>query len=289
MRIIKIFIRKTKELWNVYGGIALSTLIAWLTHFDKLEMDKWASYLILCLTCISVLTFFKIVYFKRKKNTIDKATIQTNRSVKALTTAVNPMSVGEEVGEAIIYTVKGGRKFVQKVKNFFKEIWGNKFTLGNTIIVLFLATLSQVMTYTEYLYRITWFAEHEIVVKIASPIVAIIWVFFDLLTTYTKYGFESLDEIATRKANAKVGKMSKEEKQVLKDNLRKLKDSLTVVEKKKSQIQKFIDETETLVSSGYVLDFNERGEYDKNKTQIVNLESSLEDLKKRIKEIEEKL
>ena len=292
MKIIRVFIRKTKELWNVYGGIAISTLIAWLTHFDKLEMDKWASYLILTLTCISVLTFFKLVYFKKKKdkvNALDKGAMQSTRSVKTLQTAVDPIGVGEEVGTAIIYTVKGGKKFLQKIKNFFKEIWGNKFTLGNTIILLFLVTLSQVMTYTEYLYKINWFAEHELVIKIASPIIAGIWVFIDLFTTYTKYGFESLEEIAKRKAQKSISKMSKEEKTKLKENLKELRRSVEVVEAKKSELEKHIKDVETLIGSGYVLDFNERNEYDKNKTQLVNLDSSLNELKKRIKEMEEKL
>ena len=288
-KLIKVIIKKTKELWNVYGGIALSTLIAWLTHFDRLEMDKWASYLILCLTCISVLTFFKIVCFKRKKNAIDKGTISTTKSIKTLQTAVNPLQIGEEVGTAIIYTAKGGKRFVLKVKNFFKELWGNKFTIGNTIIVLFLATLSQVMTYTEYLYKINWFAEHELVIKIASPIIAFIWVFIDLLTTYTKYGFESLEEIANRKINKSIGKMSKEEKQRLKDSLKELKHSLVVVEEKKKQLENMVSDVDTLIRSGYNLGFDERNEYDKNKTQIVNLQGSIENLNNRIKEIEDKL
>jgi len=289
MRLLKILWRKTKELWNVYGGIALSTGIAYLNNFDKVEMDKWGSFLLLSLACISVLTFFKIVYFKKKKNVADRGVLSSTKSIKTLETAVNPLGVGEEIGQAIIYTVKGGKRFMQKIKNFFKELWGNKFTLGNTIILLFLATLSQVMTYTEYLYRINWFAEHELVVKIVSPIVAVIWVIIDLLTTYTKYGFESLEEIAERKLNKSMGKMTKEEKKKLKDNLRELKRNLIIVETKKSEIEKDVKDTETLIGSGYTLGFDERNQYDKNKTQLVNLDAGIEELKKRIKEVEDKL
>lgn len=289
MRILKLLWRKTKELWNVYGGIALSTGIAYLNNFDKAEMDKWGSFLLLSLACISVLTFFKIVYFKKKKNVADKGVVSSSKSIKTLESAVNPLGVGEEIGQAIIYTVKGGKRFMQKIKNFFKELWGNKFTLGNTIILLFLATLSQVMTYTEYLYRINWFAEHELVIKIISPIVAVIWVTIDLMTTYTKYGFESLEEIANRKLNQKVGKMSKEEKQTLKANLKEYKRNLLVVEEKKKQLEEQVKDIEALIDSGYNLDFNERNQYDKDKTQITNLLGSIESLKTKIKEIEDKL
>ena len=289
MRILKILWRKTKEMWNVYGGIALSTGIAYLNNFDKTEMDKWGSFLLLSLACISVLTFFKIVFFKKKKNVADKGVSSSTKSIKTLETAVNPLGIGEEIGQTIIYTVKGGKRFMQKIKNFFKELWGNKFTLGNTIILLFLATLSQVMTYTEYLYRINWFAEHELVVKIVSPIIAVIWVVIDLLTTYTKYGFESLEEIANRKLKKINGRMSKEEKQTLKANLKEYKRNLLVVEEKKKQLEEQVKDIEALIDSGYNLDFNERNQYDKDKTQITNLSGSIENLKAKIEEIENKL
>lgn len=292
VKTLKAIIRKGKELWNVYGGIALSTLIAWLTHWDKVEMDKWASYLILTLTCISVLTFFKIVLFRKKKKKatkLDKGIFNSNKNVKRLRTAINPMSIGQEVGNAIIYTCKGGKWFMGKVKNFFKELWGNKFTLLNTIIVLFLATLSQVMTYTEYLYRINWFAENEIVIKIASPIVAGIWVFIDLLTTYTKYGFESLDELAKRKEEKKLASLTKEEKGKLKDNVKDLKSKLEILKEKEESVSKAISNFETLINAGYLLSVSERDEYNSNKDQIINVQNAIANLENRIKQLEEEL
>ena len=290
IKILRVFIKKTKELWNVYGGIAISTLIAWLSHWDKVEMDRWASYLILTLTCISVLTFFKIVFLKKKKaNAVDKGAIISQKSFKTLKTAVDPMATGEEIGNAIIYTVKGGKSGMKKLGYFFKELWGNKFTLGNTIIVLFLATLSQVMTYTEYLYKIEWFAQNEIVIKIASPIIAGIWVFVDMFTTYTKCGFESLEEIAQRKLKSASTKMTKEEKKKLKESLKKLRDNLSLVQAKYDALTKSVNDFETLISAGYSLDYNERNEYDNKKTQSLNLGATIEKMKKDIEEIEKQL
>lgn len=291
IKMIKVVLRKAKELWNVYGGIALSTFIAWLTNWSKIEMDRWASYLILTLTCISVLTFFKIVLFKKKKRTskIDRGVFNAQKSVKTMRTAVDPIGVGQEVGNAIIYTVRGGKWFMQKIINFFKELWGNKFTLLNTIIVLFLATLSQVMTYTNYLYQINWFAEHELVVKIASPIIAGIWVFIDLLTTYTKYGFESLETIAKRKEEKKLATLSKEEKAILKENLKELKTTLNIAKEKHENLLKFISQTEQLINAGYSLNISEREQYDSNRNQVVNIKNTIDNLETRIKELEEKL
>ena len=290
MKIIRVFIKRTKELWNVYGGIALSTLIAFLTHWDKLEMDKWASYLILTLTCISVLTFFKLVYSKKKKaSAIDKGAIHSQRAVNTLKNAVNPMATGQEVGEAIIYTCKGGKKVLIKIKNFFKEIWGNKFTLGNTIIVLFFATLSQVMTYTNYLYQISWFAEHELVIKIASPIIAIIWVVIDLLTTYTKYGFESLDEIANRKLAKKTNELSKEEKQNLKGLLKQYKSSLVTLRKRKLELEKMLQKFEELEMAKYTFNTKEINEWEELKRQYNVLSESIDNTIKNIEDIESKL
>ncbi len=290
IRLIQVFIRKTKDLWNIYGGIALSTLIAFLTHWDKIEMDRWASYLILTLTCISVLTFFKLVYSKKKKaNALDKGAIHSQRSINTLKNAVDPMATGQEVGEAIIYTYKGGKKVMKKVKNFFKEIWGNKFTLGNTIIVLIFATLSQIMTYTEYLYRINWFAEHEIVIKIASPIVAIVWVFIDLLTTYTKYGFESLDEIANRKLAKKTSELSKEEIQHLKGLLKQYKASLVTLRKRKMELEKMLQNFTDLDTAHYVFNTKEMNEWDELKKQYNVLSETIDNTIKNIEDIESKL
>ena len=290
IKVLKTFIAKLKELWNVYGGIALSTLIAWINGWNKMEMDKWASYLVLTLTCVSVLTFFKIVFFKRKSaNVIDKGALQSQKSVKNLQTAINPMQVGEELGTTIIYTVKGGKVVMKKLKNFFKELWGNKFTLSNTLIVLFLATLSQVATYTEYLYKIQWFAENELVVKIASPIIALVWVFLDLFTTYTKYGFESLEDLAKRKEEAKLKQLTKEQKSVLKANIRKLENSLNIAKGKKKELHSMVSNFETLMGVGYNLNMTEREEYNSAVTQINTIDNTIKGLEQKIKELEEKL
>lgn len=280
--------RKIKELWNVYGGILFSTLIAWLNNWNKLEMDKWSSYLILTLTCISVLTFFKIIYFKKKKpSPIDNAT--QPKATRMVKTALDPLSLGQDVGGAIIYTVKGGKKTMQKIKNFFKELWGNKFTITNTIVVLFMATLSQIATYTDYLYRFQWCADNKLLIQILSPIVAGIIVFIDLFTTYTKYGFESLKELADRKAQKKIDNMSKAEKKVLKDNLKDLQKTLKIVSDKRYELAKVIEKTDLLLGAGYNLNSNEKNEYDANKDQLTNIDNTIKNLETKIEEITSKL
>ena len=35
------------KFWNIWGGIAIGTLIAWLNHFEKITMDNVTSYLAL--------------------------------------------------------------------------------------------------------------------------------------------------------------------------------------------------------------------------------------------------
>ena len=288
-RTLRLLWRKIKELWNVYGGILFSTFIAWLTKWSKLEMDTWTSYLLLTLTCISVLTFFKIVYFKKKKKPSPIDTATQNKGMRIMNTAIDPLSIGQDVGGAIIYTVKGGKKTMQKIKNFFKELWGNKFTITNTIVVLFMATLSQIATYTDYLYRFEWFAENKLLVQILSPIIAIIIVVIDLFTTYTKYGFENLQELADRKAKKKIENLSKEEKKNLKANLKDLQKTLKTVEDKKYELAKIIEKTDLLLGAGYNLNSNEKNEYDANKDQLTNIENTIKNLETKISEITSKL
>jgi len=68
---IQKFWNKIKELWNIYGGIALSSVISWWSGWSKNTMDLWATYITLTITCIGLLTFFKLAFAKKRKNKAD--------------------------------------------------------------------------------------------------------------------------------------------------------------------------------------------------------------------------
>lgn len=164
-----------KNLWNIYGGILMSTLIAYINDFSKSSMDTTTSYIVLTLTCISVLTFLKITVFRKKSNgLIDKTALQ-QQSFKAMNVAVDPFRNGEEIGNVIVETTKIGKKvgskmwikikaffdkfkgymlaialfilsFVEQYGNYINELLDNKLIInGIDIISVVIATLSVVV------------------------------------------------------------------------------------------------------------------------------------------------
>ncbi len=290
------FLKKLGKLlssyWNIWGAVLLSTFIAWLNDFSRGSMDVATSYLVLTLTCIGFFTFFKSYVLSRRKGgkaTPLESAVNSQKSIKAINTAVDPLKNGEELGVKVIQTLtitkRIGGKIMKKIKNFFKALWGNKFTISNTVIVLFNVALTQVATYTKKLYNIKWFAEHETFVKVGSPILAGIIVFVDLYTTYTKYGFESLQELAERKAS----KLSADEKKTLKSKLKLLKDTLNKRRIEKKELLKVITDNENLMRLGYTLSMEDNSKYEEARRKIGFLDEYISKLEADITELSEKL
>lgn len=121
IKTIKKTIEKIISLWNIYGGIILSTFIAWLTNFSKDSMDNITSYLVMTLTCISVLTFFKLVLFKKKSSGVVDGITLNQSSIKAMKTAINPLETGKEIGTTIIQTKNMLERLGTKIMNWISK------------------------------------------------------------------------------------------------------------------------------------------------------------------------
>ncbi len=235
MKIINIFQKicnKLKELWNIYGGIALSTLIAWWTGWTKTSMDLWASYITLTITCIGLLTFFKLAFAKRKKNKVDAFALSSNKHIKRISSALNPERAGEEIGQTIIYTVGEGKKLMSKLKNLLKWLWGNKFTLISIISNIVVGAFAQFILYSDYLKDYQFFQEHKTVFIVVVTALTVLWLIENIYCVVTKYGLENLEELRKRSQEKKeeaVGKLTPEQKKTL-------KNQLSVFKKQESEI-----------------------------------------------------
>jgi len=229
---IKTVIEKIKSFWNIYGGIIASTFIAWLNDFSRSAMDNWTSYLVLTLTCISVLTFFKIILFKQKPNGLADTAALSQQSVKALKAAVDPVKQGEDLGQTIITTIKVVRKgsvIMEKLKNFLKWLWGNKLTLISIVSNLFISVLAQFLLYSDALKDFEYFQVHDTAFRVVVTVLLVLWLINNIFTTVTKYGLESLKQLQTRSEKLKeetTNKLDASQKKVLKDTLTQYKLSL---------------------------------------------------------------
>ena len=224
MKIIKFFkslVKELKDLWNVYGGILLSTLIAWWSKWSKSTIDVWTSYLTLSITCIGLLTFFKIVIFNNnKKGKVDG--LAMSKTAKTVRTAIDPLQPGREIGEAIIYTAKGGQRIMGKLKNLIKWLWGNKLTLTSIISNLVVSAFAQFIMYSDTLKDVAFFQEHDLIFKIVVGVLCALWLADNIFCVVTKYGLENLKELKAKseeKKQEQLNKLTKEQKQALKQTL----------------------------------------------------------------------
>ena len=249
MKLIKDLIERIKNLWNVYGGIALSTLIAWLTNWSKVEMDRWASYLLLTITCISLLTFFKVILAKKKAKGISDKLAMQQKSVKTINTALNPEQVGEEIGTAILFTINGGRKMKEKLKSFIKIVWGNKFTALSLLLNLVYTGLAQYLLYSDALKDIPFFTENKIACIIVATSISVIWLVIELVKDFKNYGFESLDTLNNKWAERK----AKKEAKLTPEQRKLVKGQISAVEEKIAMVLNYIDEAKKRVEDAQAI------------------------------------
>lgn len=309
MKIIQTFSimwKKIKELWNIYGGIALSSLIAWWTNWSKYSMDVWASYITLTITCIGLLTFFKLAFTKNKKTKADKVALSTNKHFKNINNALNPTNSGEELGKTLIYSVREGKKFMTKLKNIIKWLWGNKLTLTSIISNLVVSAFAQAIMYGDMLKDFEFFQVHDLTFKIVVTVLCVLWLINNIFTAVTKYGLENLGQLEKRSEEKKqetLAKLTPEQKQALKSQLALIKkqketalSKIKECETKITGLTTIVKEVDTLLSLGIEPSQEQRSKYNsaKNELQVceqnlATYNSSMQTLNKAMENIKKKL
>lgn len=289
VKVIKIIISKVstfiKDEWNFYGSFIIAYVISMFLDWNMAQLQKANQFVALLMNVFILLTVIKKIFFPSKKKLKVEKIADMNRQAKNMELGINPeakINDGVEVAEHIM---KGGRKFMKKLKDFLKLVWGNKITLSSTIITLFMATMVQVSTYANKLYSIAWFSNHEIVIKIMSPVITSFCVFVSLYGTYTKYGFEGLQALSDKK----LSKLSKEEKKELKASISKLDKALSLAKEKYDEAKGIVENFSLLVETGYPLSSDESAKYNQANSSIKTLESTIEKLEKELKDTKEKL
>ena len=289
VKLLKLIISKistfVKDEWNFYGSFFIAYALSLFLDWNMSKLQRANQFVALLMNIFILLTVIKKIVFPSKKKMKVEKIADMNKQAKNMDLGINPETKINETVELAEHIMKGGKKIMKKLKDFFKVLWGNKVTLSSTIITLYMATMVQVATYTDKLYNIAWFSNHAIVVKILSPIITSLCVFISLYGTYTKYGFEGLQALADKK----LSKLSKEEKKKLKDNISKLERALDLANAKYDEAKEIVNNFALLKDTGYTLNSDETLKYNMANSSLTMLENTIAKLESELKETKDKL
>nr|DAG18773.1 MAG TPA: hypothetical protein [Caudoviricetes sp.] len=289
VKLLKLIISKistfVKDEWNFYGSFFIAYALSLFLDWNMSKLQRANQFVALLMNIFILLTVIKKIVFPSKKKMKVEKIADMNKQAKNMDLGINPEMKINETVELAEHIMKGGKKIMKKLKDFFKVLWGNKVTLSSTIITLYMATMVQVATYTDKLYNVAWFSKHAIVVKILSPIITSLCVFISLYGTYTKYGFEGLQALSDKK----LSKLSKEEKKELKDNISKLEKALDLATAKYDEAKEIVNNFALLKDTGYTLNSDETLKYNTANSSLTMLENTIAKLESELKETKDKL
>lgn len=284
------------DLWNVYGGIVLSTIIAKILSFKIEEMEKTSAYLILMIACIGVLTSIKCLVFRQSKTLVDKAITHSSTPLKAIDTATNPVASSEELTGMIIETTsfleRLGKSMKVKIKNFFKRVWGNKYTILNITINFVIVAIADFITFSDFLKGYDFFVNNELAFKIGIPLLSSIYLVLDIFTTITKYGWESLNELkdkSEQKARDKASRLTKEQKIVIKNQIKIMHNAINDANSQIKTLDSIINNFEVFESLGISVSQEKYNDYVNANTKKQSLEENIIACQKELEKFEEML
>lgn len=324
------FIEKNIDL---FGGTIISVILAYIVNWKSDQMQTIYTFILMLLLCIGLVRVFKNKDNKNKndnncyydefeeseienleynnKNTnsanikssqkksklgLLKKVVDSQKPLKAIRLSQYPMSEGEELGEIIKETMKGGKIMKQKIITFLKQIWGNKVTLINFILSFTTLFVMNYLTFSGELKSIEIFATNEIWIKWVVPILSLIYAIVDVFTTITKYGWENPTELtkkAEQKALEKASRLSKEQKAFVKEEIEKVKSEIEKYETELLHLDSIIKNFEVLKSLAekrdYKISQEKATDYEKAMEKKPDVQLVLVNLKDNLSALEETL
>lgn len=109
-----------KDDWNIYGSLILSYFISQFLEWNVSQLMKVNQFLGVVLTMFVLLTIIKKQLFPRKKPNIVEKIVDTNKQVKTMNLGLETDKKIDDTRVLIETTLKGGKKFMSKIKKFFK-------------------------------------------------------------------------------------------------------------------------------------------------------------------------
>ena len=248
-----------KRYWDIFGGTIGGIGLSIIANFKLDGIQLIYSVIILILVCIGL--------FKVLKNSIDKSFINQHkvlldkivdnqRHMKAIKMANEPTQTGEELGNVLIDTMKGGKKVMQKIKNVFVWIgkyWQQIIGLLGTLCYACIMVYAFVFDKFEFILQYLPQGEGwEIGTKIAVGVISVIFVIFSVRNQVKWVGIGSIEQAnqyLQELATATETKLSSSAKENIKNALKQMKAQLKGVGKTISSIKKEITDVEKEIAS----------------------------------------
>lgn len=209
-----------KNYWDVFGGVFFGITTAILVKCDIEKIQLIYSIIILILILIG---FMKVIFRKNKEDKsellIDKF-VDIQKPMKAIDISENPTKEGEELGYIILDQMKGWKKTMQKIKNFFKWIWLYKEQI---IGLLAVAVYACITVYAYVFDKFGWLLQYfpqtagwAIAVKISVAVLSVVFIYY-IVRNQVKHvgigGFDYATEVLkekTKKINSSLSATSQE-------------------------------------------------------------------------------
>lgn len=250
LKLIGKILLKLLGLWNIYGSIIASLLVAWLTGFSKGVMDNVTTFLIMNLAFMSTLTFLKWQILDKKPKSIIEKVAMGQPSIRAMKTAIDPIQSGKDIGTVIIETTniieRVEKKMWNKIKKFFKWV---KTYWQQVVGLLGVLAEAVILVYAYINDKFGWLLQYfpegkgwEIGVKIGVAVLSVVFVFFQVRNQVKWCGVGSIvkaQEYIEALSKSVESKLNPKTKANVKTALKALKKGLKEAEKKYNG---FVDE-----------------------------------------------
>lgn len=132
-----------KKYWDIIGGIITGLTLSILAKFQLERIQLIYSIIILVLVSIGMFKIIKQTIDKqqekrtrkREHNIIDNM-VDSQKSMKAIRLAQNPIKEGEKVGRLIVEIMKGSIRIMNKLKVLFDKFKGYILTFALSILTI---------------------------------------------------------------------------------------------------------------------------------------------------------
>ena len=248
-----------KRYWDILGGTITGLFLSIIAKWKLDSIQLIYTEIILILVCIGLFKVLKngIDNFTkgRKKIVVDKL-VENQKPMKAITLANEPTKTGEELGEVLIDTMKGGKKIMEKLKKLF--VWIGKYWQQ------LLGIVSAIGEYSLYVYalvcdKLNFILQYlpqnnawQICGKIGIGIVVLLVVALQIRNMCKWVGVGSVEKaneyLVSKKEEVK-SKLSASAKENVKKVVKDYQSQLKKVEKTISSLETQIKEVDSSISS----------------------------------------
>ena len=118
-----------KNYWDIIGGILAGFTLTVIAEFELEQVQLYYSIIILMLVCIGILRIARQTFAKaRERKTVIDSMVDSQKSIKAISLAQEPMKEGERVGKFLFKILEVIN--MDKIKTFFDKFKGYMLTIA---------------------------------------------------------------------------------------------------------------------------------------------------------------